>query len=116
MPGTTPLDDATAESVAGAAFDASGDEEHAAVATPTSSASADRASEPSAAELYVCMRRKIARSELAGFRVPALEFATITSVAIPLRRQRRGIARQRSTSQVRGEQLARRVRRHDAIP
>ena len=92
MPGTTPPDDAAAVSVAGAAFDASDDAEHASIASPISVARPVLA-ELSAAELCVRMGRKIARSELSGFRVPVLEFATIPSVAIARRRQRSRIRR-----------------------
>src|ERR1044072_8903460 len=87
MPGTTPPGEAAAVSVAGVAFDASDDDEHASIVSPTSVASAIVAAELRAAELCVRMRRKIARSELTGFRVPVLEFATIPRVAIPRWRQ-----------------------------
>ena len=93
MPGTTPPDDAAAVSVAGAAFDASDDAEHASIASPISVATPVLVAELSAAELCVRMGRKIARSELSGFRVPVLEFATIPSVAIARRRQRSRIRR-----------------------
>ena len=108
MPGTTPPDDAAALS-AGVAFDASGEDEHATIASPRNVANADRAGERNPAELCVRMRRKIARSELSGFGVPVLEFPPISGVAIALGRQRSCIWRKRPASDVRREQLTRSV-------
>src|SRR5687767_4639559 len=54
-------------------------------------------------------------SELAGLRVPALEALSVHGIAVPRRGERGRVRRIISSHHVGGEQLRRRVRRHDAL-